>query len=131
MLLKKVSTFSAPPHPKDTSGGCQKGDVPHFCWGEGLKGAVVPLIAKKNLDLLEAKNEPKSIIREYVTNAEKPLTLSQSLEKFQHFEINFDGKNRGKIVIFVNFALVAMVTGNLRLSMSLQRQWPNQHLSQV
>jgi hypothetical protein len=27
-----------------------------------------------------------------VINAEKPLTLSQSIEKLQHFEINFDRK---------------------------------------
>jgi hypothetical protein len=63
MLLKKVTTFlGAAPHPKDTSGDCQINGV-------GLKGAVVPLIAKvtliakKILDLIEAKNEPRSIIR--------------------------------------------------------------------
>jgi hypothetical protein len=47
-----------------------------------------------------------------VTNAEKPLTLSQSLEKLQHFEINFDGKSRGKIVIFGNFEMPPRCHGN-------------------
>jgi hypothetical protein len=28
------------------------------------------------------------------------LTLSQPIEKLQHFEISFDGKNQRKIVIF-------------------------------
>jgi hypothetical protein len=31
-----------------------------------------------------------------VTNAEKPLTPSQSIEKWQYFEISFDGKNNAK-----------------------------------
>jgi hypothetical protein len=33
------------------------------------------------------------------------LTLSQSIEKLQHFEINFDSKNQRKIVIFGNFEM--------------------------
>jgi hypothetical protein len=33
------------------------------------------------------------------------LTLSQSIEKLQHFEIKFDGKNQRKIVIFGNFEM--------------------------
>jgi hypothetical protein len=45
-------------------------------------------------------------------NAEEPLTLSQSIEKLQHFEISFDGKHQRKIVIFGNFEIsfFAMVT---------------------
>jgi hypothetical protein len=39
------------------------------------------------------------------------LTLSQILEKLQHFEINFDGKNRGKIVIFGNFEMSPLCNG--------------------
>jgi hypothetical protein len=42
------------------------------------------------------------------------LTLSQSLEKLQHFEINFDGKNRGKIVIFGNFEMSPHYHGNMK-----------------
>jgi 3-methyladenine DNA glycosylase Tag len=30
----------------------------------------------------------------YIRNAEKLLTLSQSIEKLQHFEISFDGKKK-------------------------------------
>jgi hypothetical protein len=37
------------------------------------------------------------------------VTLSQSIEKLQQFEINFDGKNLRKIEIFGNFE-IAMVT---------------------
>jgi hypothetical protein len=33
MLLKKVTTLAARPQPKDTSGGCQKGDVLPSVWG--------------------------------------------------------------------------------------------------
>jgi hypothetical protein len=40
------------------------------------------------------------------------LTLSQSLEKLQHFEINFDGKNQGKIAIFGNFEMSPCCHGN-------------------
>jgi hypothetical protein len=40
------------------------------------------------------------------------LTLSQSIEKWQHFEINFDGKNQGKIVIFGNFEMSPSCHGN-------------------
>jgi hypothetical protein len=40
------------------------------------------------------------------------LTLSQSLEQLQHFEINFDGKYRGKIVIFGNFEMSPRCHGN-------------------
>jgi hypothetical protein len=40
------------------------------------------------------------------------VTLSQSLEKLQHFEINFDGKNRGKNVIFGNFEMSPRCHGN-------------------
>jgi hypothetical protein len=46
-----------------------------------------------------------------------PFTLSQSIEKLQHFEISFDGKKKQcKIVIFGNFETspIAMVIGNLR-----------------
>jgi hypothetical protein len=31
-----------------------------------------------------------------LTNAEKPLTLSQFVEYLQHFKINFDGKINAK-----------------------------------
>jgi hypothetical protein len=50
------------------------------------------------------------------------LTLSQSIEKLQHFQINFDGKNQCKIVTFDNFEmpLVAMVTGNLNQKAMVQ-----------
>jgi hypothetical protein len=40
------------------------------------------------------------------------LTLSQSIEKLQHFEINFDGKNQRKIVIFGNFEMSPCFHGN-------------------
>jgi hypothetical protein len=40
------------------------------------------------------------------------LTLSQSIEKLQHFEINFDGKNQRKIVIFGNFEMSPPCYGN-------------------
>jgi hypothetical protein len=40
------------------------------------------------------------------------LTLSQSIEKLQHFEINFDGKNQRKIVIFDNFEMPPRCHGN-------------------
>jgi hypothetical protein len=40
------------------------------------------------------------------------LTLSQSIEKLQHFEINFDGKNQRKIVIFGNFEMSPHCHGN-------------------
>jgi hypothetical protein len=47
------------------------------------------------------------------------LTQSQSIEKLQLFEINFDGKIKRKIVFFaiLRYPLVAMVTENLNLSM--------------
>jgi hypothetical protein len=35
-----------------------------------------------------------------LTKAEKPLTLSQTNEKLQHFEISFDRKNQRKILIW-------------------------------
>jgi hypothetical protein len=40
------------------------------------------------------------------------LTLSQSIEKLQHFEINYDGKNQRKIVIFGNFEMSPRCHGN-------------------
>jgi hypothetical protein len=40
------------------------------------------------------------------------LTLSQSIEKLQHFEINFGGKNQRKIVIFGNFEMSPRCHGN-------------------
>jgi hypothetical protein len=40
------------------------------------------------------------------------LTLSQSIEKLQHFEVNFDGKNQRKIVIFGNFEMSPRCHGN-------------------
>jgi hypothetical protein len=40
------------------------------------------------------------------------LTLSQSIEKLQHFEINFDGKNQRKIVIYSNFEMFPRCHGN-------------------
>jgi hypothetical protein len=40
------------------------------------------------------------------------LTLSQSIEKLQHFEVNFDGKNQNKIVIFGNFEMSPRCHGN-------------------
>jgi hypothetical protein len=40
------------------------------------------------------------------------LTLSQSIEKLQHFEINFDGKNQRIIVIFGNFEMSPRCHGN-------------------
>jgi hypothetical protein len=40
------------------------------------------------------------------------LTLSQSIEKLQHFEINFDGKNQRKIVIFGNLEMSPRCHGN-------------------
>jgi hypothetical protein len=40
------------------------------------------------------------------------LTLSQSIEKLQHFEINFDGKNQRKMVIFGNFEMSPRCHGN-------------------
>jgi hypothetical protein len=40
------------------------------------------------------------------------LTLSQSIEKLQHFEINFDGKNQRKIVILGNFEMSPRCHGN-------------------
>jgi hypothetical protein len=98
-----------------------------------LKGAVVYFITKKILELRAAKNYPRSIIRLRVTNVGKQLTLSKSIEKLQHLEINFDRKNQRKKVILaiLRCPLVAIVTGNLSLSMLLQRQWSSQHLCQV
>jgi hypothetical protein len=55
----------------------------------GFKGAVAPSSPRK---FLTCENGLRSILREGVTNAEKPLTLSQFIEKLQHFEISFDGK---------------------------------------
>jgi hypothetical protein len=49
VVKKSDHFFGAALQPKDTSGGCQ-GVVPPSVWG-GLKGAAVPLIAKKILDL--------------------------------------------------------------------------------
>jgi hypothetical protein len=40
------------------------------------------------------------------------LTLSQSIEKLQHFEIKFDGKNQGQKVIFGNFEMSPRCHGN-------------------
>jgi hypothetical protein len=40
------------------------------------------------------------------------LTLSQSIEKLQQFEINFDGKNQSKIVNFGNFEMSPRCRGN-------------------
>jgi hypothetical protein len=40
------------------------------------------------------------------------LTLSQSIKKLQHFEINFDGKNQRKIVTFGNFEMSPRCHGN-------------------
>jgi hypothetical protein len=56
-------------------------------WGFEGGGALVPLIAKKILDMWQAKNGLRSILRWRVTNAEKPFTLSHCIEKLQHFEI--------------------------------------------
>jgi hypothetical protein len=40
------------------------------------------------------------------------LTLSHTIEKLQHFEINFDGKHQRKIVIFGNFEMSPRCHGN-------------------
>jgi hypothetical protein len=40
------------------------------------------------------------------------LTLSQSIEKSQHFEIKYDGKNQRKIVIFGNIEMSPCCHGN-------------------
>jgi hypothetical protein len=40
------------------------------------------------------------------------LTLSQSIEKLQHFEINFDGENQRKIVIFGKIEMSPHCHGN-------------------
>jgi hypothetical protein len=40
------------------------------------------------------------------------LTLSQSIDKLQHFEITFDGKDERKIVIFGNFEMSLRCHGN-------------------
>jgi hypothetical protein len=40
------------------------------------------------------------------------LTLSEYIEKLQHFEINFDGKNQRKIVMFGNFEMSPRCHGN-------------------
>jgi hypothetical protein len=40
------------------------------------------------------------------------LTLSQSIEKLQHFGINFDGKHQRKIMIFGNFEMSPRYHGN-------------------
>jgi hypothetical protein len=58
-LQELVSQLSLnAPYPKDASGGCQKGDVPPSVWGVWREAAVL-LIAKKNLDLWEAKNDTR------------------------------------------------------------------------
>jgi hypothetical protein len=58
MLFKKVTTFSVPPPiQKIYEGVARRGICPL------LKGAADPLLTKKILDLLEAKNDPRSIIR--------------------------------------------------------------------
>jgi hypothetical protein len=79
MLLKSDHFFGAAPHPNETQGGCQKGDVA-LLFG-GFEGG----------DIRPHRH----------TNAEKPFTLSQCIEKMQLFEISFDEKNKQcKIVIF-------------------------------
>jgi hypothetical protein len=45
------------------------------------------------------------------------LTLSQSIEKLQHFEVNFDGKNQRKIVIFGNFEMPPPCHGNRKFKL--------------
>jgi hypothetical protein len=44
------------------------------------------------------------------------LTLFQSIEKLQHFEINFDGKNQRKKVIFGNFEMSTRCNGNRKFN---------------
>jgi hypothetical protein len=51
------------------------------------------------------------------------LTLSQSIEKLQYFEISFDGNKstqNSDFLAILRYPLVAMVTGNLGLSMPLK-----------
>jgi hypothetical protein len=70
-LLKKWPLFRRGPHENETKGGCQKGDVPPSVLG--VERAVVSLIAEKILDMWQAKNGLKSILRWRVTNAESLL----------------------------------------------------------
>jgi hypothetical protein len=85
----------------DTTGGCQKVNVPLLFWR--VWRGHIPLTAKKILDMWQAKNGLRSILRWRVTNAEKPFTLSHFNENLQHFDISFDGKKTRKMVIFRNF----------------------------
>jgi hypothetical protein len=62
MLFKKVTTFSAePPNQKIHQGVARRGMCP-LLFG-GFEEGGVPLIAKKILDLWEAINDPRLIIR--------------------------------------------------------------------
>jgi hypothetical protein len=45
-------------------------------------------------------------------NTEVKYVALESIEKLQHFEINFDGKNQRKIVIFGNFEMSPRCNGN-------------------
>jgi hypothetical protein len=68
-----------------------------------LGGRAQKVVAKKILDMWQAKNGLRSILRWRVTDAEKTFTLSHCIKKLQHFENSFDGKRQCKIVIFRNF----------------------------
>jgi hypothetical protein len=56
-----------------------------------------------------------------VTKTEKLLTLSQSIEKLQHFEINFDGNNKITLVpsLISIKALFILVTGGLSMKTAI------------
>jgi hypothetical protein len=60
-VVKKVTTFSATPQSNCYIRRLPEGGCAPFCLG-GLKGAVVPLIAKKILDMWRAKISLRSIL---------------------------------------------------------------------
>jgi hypothetical protein len=99
-------------------------------WLQGGWGLNGSLIGNKILDLWQAKNGLRPISRWRVNNAEKSFTLFHCIEKLQHFEISFNGKINAKYWFFaiLRRTPVAMVTGNLRMSLLLQRLWCNQHM---
>jgi hypothetical protein len=86
-VVQKVITFYTPTPIQKVHQLSARGDVLPFVWG--LKGCHSPHIANntcEGLKLLQVN------LKVTCKNAEKTLTLSQSIEKLQHFEISLMDK---------------------------------------
>jgi hypothetical protein len=108
-----------------------EGECVPFCLG--VWRGCSPPHRQENLGLVRGSKWPQT---------DHKVTCYQRWKAFDsisiHWEVaavwnQFWWKKQRKIVIlaFLRYHLIAMVAGNLRLSMLLQRQWSRQHLCQV